>query len=367
MRSHDNRKDKTQTPSKLSYLTGEQLMDTAFPPPIFVIEGLLPTGITFLGGDSKSGKSWLTLDICVHTGSGEDFWGFPVRQGTALYLCLEDSYRRIQDRLFKITEDVDARCCFAVTAGTLSTDLCPQLRAFISDHPDTILIAIDTFQCVRDNDQDYSYSEDYAAVRQLKKLADEFDLAILLVHHTRKLGDKNPFHRLSGSTALMGAADTTFLLDKEDRMTKAATLHCTGRDIEERQIKLNFTSGCTWELVHDSLESPEILLPEEMQSLVSFVRSIVCYEGSNTEFAERLSLFSGAKLTAKSLKQMMNTWRCKLEELGVRYKDERSNGKRILKIFFSAGDASDVKDAENAGDKGDANGMQQRKSVETTG
>lgn len=342
---------KTTVPSKLSYITGEQIMDMEFPPPKYVIEGLLPTGVTFLGGDSKSGKSWLSLDICVHTGSGKEFWGLPVHQGTTLYLCLEDNYRRIQGRLLKIAEDVDIRCCFAVTAGTLNTDLCDQLRTFISEHPDTILIAIDTFQCIRDNDQDYSYSEDYAAVRKLKKIADEFDFAILLVHHTRKLGDKNPFNRLSGSTALMGAADTTFLLEKEERMTKTARLHCTGRDIEERQLELNFTSSCTWELVHDSLENPEILLPEEMQSLVSFARSIGSYEGSNTEFAEQFAVYSGTELTAKALKQMMNTWRYKLEELGVRYKDERSNGRRILKVFFSASDASDGKYAEHDSDE----------------
>ena len=351
-------KSKTQArsdpPSKLSYLTGEQIMDMEFPPPRYVIEGLLPTGVTFLGGDSKSGKSWLSLDICVHTGSGKDFWGFTVQQGTTLYLCLEDTYRRIQNRLHRITEDVDKRCCFAITAGTLNTDLCDQLREFIAEHPDTILIAIDTFQCIRDNDQDASYSDDYAAVRSLKKISDEFDIAILLVHHTRKLGDKNPFNRLSGSTGLMGASDTTFLLDKEERMTKTAKLHCTGRDIEERQLELNFTSGCTWELVHDSLENPEILLPEEMQALVSFAQSIGSFEGGNTEFAEQFMSFSGVELTAKSLKQMMNTWRYKLEELGVRYKDERSNGKRILKVFYSASDASAVKDAENAGDESDA-------------
>ena len=134
-------------------------------------------------------------------------------------------------------------------------------------------------------------------------------------------------------------------------MTKTARLHCTGRDIEERQLELNFTSGCTWELVHDSLENPEILLPEEMQALVSFVRSIGNYEGSNTEFAEQFSVYSGAELTAKALKQMMNTWRYKLEELGVHYKDERSNGRRILKVSFSASDASDGKYAENGSDE----------------
>lgn len=344
---------KSDLPHKLSYLTGEQLMDMEFPPPKFVIDGLLPTGVTFLVGDSKSGKSWLSLDICVHAGSGNDFWGFPVHAGTTLYLCLEDTYRRIQNRLLKIAEDVDNRCCFAVTAGTLSSNLCEQLLCFLAEHPDTILIAIDTFQCIRANDQDYSYSEDYAAVRHLKQIADVHDIAILLVHHTRKMGDKNPFNRLSGSTALMGAADTTLLLEKAERMAKTATLHCTGRDIEERQIELRFTDGCTWELVHDSLESPEILLPEELQALVSFAESIGRYEGSNTAFAEQLASFSGVELTAKSLKQMMNTWRYKLEEFGVRYKDERSNGKRILKVFFSARNASDAEYAENAGNKSD--------------
>ncbi len=58
------------------------------------------------------GKSWLALWLAVTVAKGEPVWGMSVRQGTTLYLCLEDSTLRIQNRLFEITEDAPANVHF---------------------------------------------------------------------------------------------------------------------------------------------------------------------------------------------------------------------------------------------------------------
>ena len=334
------------TKTKLTVIDGETLMDMKLPPTKFCVETLLPQGICMLGGAPKIGKSWLVLDLCIRIAKGEPIWSLPTKKGTTLYLCLEDPLRRVQERLNMLTDDVPPNAYFAIAAGTLADGLCEQIRKYVSEHPDTVLVAIDTFQIVRTGCIDTSYANDYGEVRQMKQLADELNISILLVHHLRKQGDSDPLNKLSGTTGISGAVDAVFVLDKSKRNAQGATLICTGRDIEYREMELKLSKEtCAWEMVSDSIENPQLILPEEMISLINFMKQIVSYSGSNTEFAERFNSFTGKSVTSKGLKQMMNRWRYALEDHGVRFENHRSNGQRLVDIFYSsAGDESAVSD-----------------------
>jgi hypothetical protein len=79
----------------------------------------------------------------------------------------------------------------------------------------------------------------------------------------RKQGDSDPLNKLSGTTGISGAVDAVFVLDKSRRNQSGATLICTGRDIEYRELELNFTKDtCRWELIADSTEMPEVAFAE---------------------------------------------------------------------------------------------------------
>jgi hypothetical protein len=334
------------TKTKLTVIDGETLMDMKLPPTKFCVETLLPQGICMLGGAPKIGKSWLVLDLCIRIAKGEPIWSLPTKKGTTLYLRLEDPLRRVQERLNMLTDDVPPNAYFAIAAGTLADGLCEQIRKFVSEHPDTVLVAIDTFQIVRTGCIDTSYANDYGEVRQMKQLADELNISILLVHHLRKQGDSDPLNKLSGTTGISGAVDAVFVLDKSKRNAQGATLICTGRDIEYREMELKLSKEtCAWEMVSDSIENPQLILPEEMISLINFMKQIVSYSGSNTEFAERFNSFTGKSVTSKGVKHMMNRWRYALEDHGLRFENHRSNGQRLVDIFYSsAGDESAVSD-----------------------
>ena len=259
---------------KLTVIDGETLQDMRFQPGKFCIDTLLPQGISMLGGAPKNGKSWMVLDWCVRIAKGEPVWNLPVKQGSTLYLCLEDPLRRVQDRLLQLTDEVPPNSFFATAAEKLGQGLSEQIQEFVREHPDTVLIAIDTFQIVRSGGPDISYASDYSEVRELKKLADELAISILLVHHLRKQGASDPLNKLSGTTGISGAMDAVFILDRGQRSEGAATLVCTGRDIETRKLDLRFSkSDCTWELVQDSLENRALEMPEELTVLVEFMRS----------------------------------------------------------------------------------------------
>lgn len=161
--------------TKLAVIDGETLMDMKLPPTKFCVDTLLPQGLCILGGASKIGKSWWVLDLCVRIAKGEPMWDLKTTGGTTLYLCLEDTLRRVQNRLLCITDEVPPNTFFfATSAGTLSDGLCKQIRDFVKEHPDTVFVAVDTFQIVRNNSIDTSYANDYEEIRILKQLADSW-------------------------------------------------------------------------------------------------------------------------------------------------------------------------------------------------
>lgn len=337
-----------ETKNMLTVVDGETLMDMKLPPTKFCVETLLPQGISILGGAPKIGKSWMVLDLCVRIAKGEAIWNLSTQKGTTLYLCLEDPLNRIQQRLCMLTDEVPENAYFATMAGTLTDGLCEQIRNFVSEHPDTVLVAVDTFQIIRASNTDTSYANDYDDVRQMKQLADELEISILLVHHLRKQGDGDPLNKISGTTGISGAMDAIFVLDKSKRNADTATLVCTGRDIEYREMEMRLSKdNCVWTLVSDSLENPQMRLPDEMVSLTQFMKTQKSFNGTNSEFTELFNSHYGKRLSAKSLKQMMNRWRYSLEEQGVQFTNRRSNGQRLVDISYSfARDESAVSDVK---------------------
>ena len=84
------------------------------------------------------GKSWLALWPAVTVAKGEPVWGMQVKQGTTLYLCLEDSQLRIQNRLFDVTEDAPSNVHFCTESCILGDGLTEQIEQFLAEHPDTV-------------------------------------------------------------------------------------------------------------------------------------------------------------------------------------------------------------------------------------
>ena len=178
-------------------------------------------------------------------------WGLPTLQCDVLYLSLEDTQRRIKDRLYNLTDSAPDNLYFAVTSGLIGGGLEEQITDFLTEHPATKLVIIDTLQKVRDSKGSAGkagmYGNDYDDISSIMRIADGFNIAILLVHHLRKLQDSDdPFNDVSGSTGIIGAADTNFILRRK-RSGNAATLLVSGRDVEYQELTLQF-NDLVWEL-----------------------------------------------------------------------------------------------------------------------
>ena len=277
---------------KIQAMTMPELMETRFRVRPAVIDGLLPAGTYLLAGAPKIGKSFLVLQMAYQVSMGVSFLGFSSRQGTVLYLALEDTYERLQKRLAQMTEQDSERLILSVFSETLDEGLTERLSDFWSKHADTVLIVIDTLQRVRGRMPDNgSYAADYDTLARLKEFSDTYGVTVLVVHHTRKEGAEDVFNTISGTNGLMGAADGALILYKDRRTNSDTVLEVVGRDQPQLRLHLWFAAAhLCWELLEAETEcyrEPPCPLLEVLSRLVN--EENPSWNGTATEPAQCLS------------------------------------------------------------------------------
>lgn len=237
----------------LSARTAQELLEEPINEADWVIEDLLPVGAHILADAPKIGKSWMVLAMGLAVSMGQPFWDYTVCQGAVLYLCLEDTYARVKKRLWKLTDEANDSFYLANSAATIRDGLAEQIEYFVITHPDLKLVFIDTFQKVRSPSGDSIYAADYGDFSALKAVADKHSLAMMVVHHTRKMADEDIMNTVSGSSGITGSADSIWVLKRASRGIGDATLTVTGRDVEFRELKLALRD-CRWNLIERTSE-----------------------------------------------------------------------------------------------------------------
>lgn len=234
--------------------TADQLMATTFPEPRWAVPGILAEGVTLLTGPPKIGKSWLSLDLGLNVAAGGTAFGtIALTAGPVLYLALEDTPRRLQHRIGTLLQGKPApnTLTLVTTCPPLPQGGLRAIAGWLTEHRDARLVVVDVFAKVRGPGAPgaSAYDTDYTAVAQVKRLADHFGVALVLVHHVRKLGADDFLTEVSGTNGLAGAADTTIVL-KRARGQADGILHITGRDVDETEHALAFRRDTgTWHLL----------------------------------------------------------------------------------------------------------------------
>lgn len=326
----------------LQTIDGETLFNQMLEPTPFIVSSLIPAGLHILGGAPKIGKSWLMLWLCLKVAKGENLWNYQTKRGTTLYLCLEDSFERIQSRLMDITDDAPDNIHFAVMAEELSSGLLEQIENFIAEYPDTNLIVIDTLQNIRSEyNNSNPYANDYRELSVLRDLANRYRIAILCVHHLRKMKDVDPMNMLSGTTGLSGAVDTVFILDRESRTRNRATLFCTGRDIESVELKLELDPEThIWKLCSEEAEKEIKLTDEVIETVHDFLlKSSADFSGTATELSETIANATGQSIYPATLRKKLIRHHAQLAEFGYRCAFRRTHDEKIIDITKTASDA----------------------------
>lgn len=245
-------KPKPTRPKFPQAMSAKEIRMTDFRPPRWAVEELVGEGLTLLCGDPKRGKSWMALGLAISVASGaRALCRLRTTKGEVAYIALEDSFPRLKERLAKVLgespapEDLHFFCEWpSMSQGGLQL-----LEQWLEEHPEAILVVIDTLQRFRGVPRgDGSYANDYSELSALKRLADKFRVSFLVVHHTRKGVSEDPFHRVSGTQGITGSADTSLVLDRQHGKD-TAQLYVTGRDVLEVTHDLVWDwTRCTWSI-----------------------------------------------------------------------------------------------------------------------
>ncbi|MGD9608965.1 MAG: AAA family ATPase [Desulfovibrionaceae bacterium] len=249
----------------------------------WAVPGFLPEGLTVLAGNPKVKKSWLALGAMLAIGAGQPVLGkFETSPAKCLYLALEDSRRRLQDRIHKITDPQPDLASgldnvLAVTEWpTMDEGGLEALDAYAEANPDLKLIVVDTLVKMRPKTRPKgmnAYEIDSIHLGQIKALADRRHLGVVVITHLNKtkITDKgDPFDRITGSNGIFGVADTAMLLVGE-RGSKVAELKTTGRDIEGQDYAVEWSDFiCSWSITGKAIE---VKLTGERQEIIEMMRA----------------------------------------------------------------------------------------------
>jgi hypothetical protein len=253
--------------------TAAALQTMMFPPLRFILEGLVPEGLSLLVSRPKLGKSWLVLDLAIAT-AGERFTLGTLKPllGPVLYLALEDGPRRLQRRITKLLPTFSGSWPEELTIATdwprADQGGLSDIEGWLQSVQNPRLVVIDTLAQFRKSPTGQQvYAEDYAVISELQKLATKYGVAIIVVHHDRKMDADDVFDTVSGTLGLTGAADTIMIMK---RQAGTVSLHVRGRDIEEAEKALEFNKGsCKWSILG---EAAEIRRSAERQKVIAVLQ-----------------------------------------------------------------------------------------------
>ena len=337
--------------NKLQLIDADTLYYKPLAHPKMLIDGVLSDGLAILAGDSKIGKSWMVLWLCLQISRGEAVWGLPTRKTDVVYLALEDREWRVQQRMQELTDSTPENLRFGFSCGRLGTELEGQIEEALREFPSTGLIFIDTLQMVRDNvsAKVNAYAQDYKDLSGLKKLADDHGICIFVVHHTRKERDSsNIFNDMTGSTGIMGVAYTVMILRKEERFGDAAALCITGRDVEEKKLKMQMC-GVRWEITEelsaDDLRRERI--PDFVYEVVEFLFEHSKFQGTATEL---LAAVGNTELKPNIASKYLTRYYSEVFlPMGISYEYRKTAAARLL--ILELHDGADGHD-DSSGDEG---------------
>ncbi len=348
-------------------VTAAELSKMDIPPIEWLVNEILPIGLSMIGAPSKYYKSYMALGLCIAICNGAKFLSFDSTKHSCLYLDLESTKRRPKNRLEQILKDSEAPDNLHIITGTddvgkIGEGFDAQIEYQLQEHPEIKLIIVDVFQMIRQSAKrnQTGYDRDYDDFKVLKQIAEKHNIGLMLIHHTRKMKDPSDvFNELSGSVGVMGALDCAWVITKEDRYSEEATLHVTGRDMETQKLKIRFNkTSFQWEYVGTAAEVEGQRLMEEYEQspIVETVKKLVKQGGGHWEGSANDIVDASKYLSRQIHDDVRNVGSLigKYEGLfwamdGIRYdRDKGAKGKR--KYFFDATHADDATHATHADD-----------------
>lgn len=264
------------TPAKnerFKTFTACELLAREFSEPKEIIPSILYEGSNLLSAPPKAGKTFFSLGLALTVASGGRALGkIEVEQGDVLGLFLEDGDRRLQRRLRTMLngDSSPERLTLATEWPRVDEGGIEGIREWIAKAKKPLFVVCDTLKRIRPREYGSRrlYDLDYDSVSGLTDLAHEVGIAILIVHHTRKMQSNDHLEMASGSLGLTGAVDAVLSL-KRARGEPDACLSISGRDCEDTELALKWDGQLVqWNVLGNAAEYNKSKARREITNLL---------------------------------------------------------------------------------------------------
>jgi len=202
-------------------------------------------GVGVVGGHPKSGKTWLGLEMATSVATATPCLGrFHVpAPGPALVYLAEDALHSIKERLASLCAHrgigLEALPVHVITSSSLKLDRSDDIQRL----DNTIaalaprLLLLDPLVRLHGCDEN-SAQEISRLLDSLRTLQRTHDLAIILVHHTRKNGGARDGQALRGSSDIWAFVDSLVFISQKDHQLVLSVEHRAAPATEPMVIEL---------------------------------------------------------------------------------------------------------------------------------
>ena len=244
-----------------------------------------------IGGEPKSNKSVLALDMSVAVASGTPCLGrfAAMQKGRVLVFAAEDAQHVVRSRLDGLSHshgvDFESLDVHVITAPSLRLDLESDRRLLVTtvELLKPKLLVLDPFVRLHRRDENVS-AEVAPLLAHLRELQRRCSLAVVLVHHAKKgASHMRGGQALRGSSELHAWGDSNLYLGRTgDRLTLVAE-HRAAACVGPLDIELHVAGELMALRVEQQQRAPE---PQPVSSIEDLVRQAFAGAGGALTFGE---------------------------------------------------------------------------------
>jgi hypothetical protein len=227
---------------------------------------LLPSAVTLFAAIPKEGKTTFIFNLLESMLRSRDFLGLATRPATILYITEESPgaivHRIDEENYLALKYSKRVSYISAEPGLDWPTTLGHLDRALVEQPGDPLLVIVDTISFFADIQDENNASQVRQAVKPLVERARTKNLAVLLVHHSRK-GHGEHGEGIRGSNAFAGLVDIVMEMQRVGGGPNFRDLNCLGRYWETPQaepLRITWSENSGYEL------RPE---PEDLEARIA--------------------------------------------------------------------------------------------------
>lgn len=295
--------------------------------------------VSVLSGDPKAGKTAFALELAYKVSKGEPVYGKDTFQKGVLYISLDTNYAEIAERVKKMGFQNSDQLSFYFNHGLKLKKGRPTLEELIINQkekmPSLGLVIVDMFYNIVELDvaNEYSNSKTRIEMDCLNSLAQNYNVAILILVHNKKNTRKSDYRNTCGATSLNGSASGSIMILERDGIgNDKAVLSIGGRNVREQVLKLSMnTKTMSYSVLEDIEDEPRI--DEE----IAYLRNLMIKKLEWSGTMEQLCSLINSKKTASAFGKVLKSSEPILKKEGITVERQRTTGKRIVKLRYEVG------------------------------